>query len=76
VFAFYFLAVALNFVAIAGNEFFISKRNCSRLLNYSYIHSRYFYSTSSSPLLLRGASDYSTYTASELTCRSATGNCE
>ena len=35
-----------------------------------------FYSASSSPTLLRGASDYSIDTLSELTRRSATGNCE
>jgi len=40
------------------------------------IHSRYFYGTSSSPLLLRGAPDYSLGAVSELTCRSATGNYE
>src|SRR6218665_982211 len=39
-------------------------------------HFGYFYSTSSSPLLLRGAPDYSIDTVSELTRRSATGNCE
>ena len=32
---------------------------------YSFIHSGHFYSTSSSPLLLRGALDYSTDTVSE-----------
>src|SRR6218665_4001446 len=32
---------------------------------HSLIHSRHFYSASSSPLLLRGAPDYSTDTASE-----------
>src|SRR6218665_796095 len=42
----------------------------------SFNHSRYFYSTSSSPLLLRGAPDYGIDTVSELTRRSATGNCE
>ena len=42
----------------------------------SLIHSRYFHSASSSPLLLRGAPYYSTDTASEITRRSATGNCE
>ena len=41
-----------------------------------FIHSRYFYSASSSPLLLRGAPDYSIYTMSELTRRSTTGNYE
>ena len=43
---------------------------------HSFIHSEYFYSASSSPLLLRGAPDYSIDTVSELTCRSATGNCK
>jgi len=46
------------------------------LLIHSFIHSGYFYSASSSPLLLRGAPDYSIDTVSELTRRSATGNCE
>jgi len=43
---------------------------------YSFIHSGYFYSASSSPLLLKGAPDYSIDTVSELTRQSATGNCE
>src|SRR6218665_1896543 len=42
---------------------------------HSFIHSGYFYGTSSSPLLLRVAPDYSIDTVSELTCRSATDNC-
>ena len=42
---------------------------------HSFIHSGYFYSTSSSPLLLRGAHKYSNGTVSELTRRSATDNC-
>jgi len=41
-----------------------------------FIHSRYFYSASSRPLLLRGAPDYIIDTESELTRRSATRNCE
>jgi len=41
----------------------------------SFIHSRCFCSASSSPLQLRGAPNYST-TVSELTRRSATGNCD
>src|SRR6218665_63911 len=41
---------------------------------HSFIHSRYFYSASLSPLLLRGAPDYSIDTVSELTHRSVTGN--
>jgi len=43
---------------------------------YSFIHSRYFYSASSSSLLLRGTPDYSIDTVPELTRWSATGNCE
>jgi len=43
---------------------------------HSFIHSGYFYSASSSPLLLRGAPDYSIDTVSKLTRRSATGNCK
>ena len=43
----------------------------------SFIHSRYSCSATSSPLLLRGASDYRIDTVSKLTrSRSATGNCE
>ena len=38
------------------------------------IHSGYFCSASSSPLLLGGAPDYGIDTVSELTCRSATGD--
>ena len=41
-----------------------------------FIHSGYFYSASPSSLLLIGAPDYSIDTESELTCRSATANCE
>ena len=40
-----------------------------------FIHSGYFYSASSSALLLRGTPDYSIDTASELTRRSTIGNC-
>ena len=36
-----------------------------------FVHSGFFYYTSSSPLLFRGAPDYSVDTVSELTCRSA-----
>src|SRR6218665_414592 len=43
---------------------------------HSFIHAIYFYSASSSPLLLRGTPDYSIDTVSELTRRSATCNCE
>src|SRR6218665_1452052 len=42
----------------------------------SYIHSGNFYSVFSSPLLLRGAPDYSVDTVWELARRSATGNHE
>src|SRR6218665_2197964 len=38
--------------------------HCVRFI-HSFIYSRYFYSASSSPLILRGASDYSVDTASE-----------
>jgi len=41
---------------------------------HSFIHSGYFNSASSSPLLRRGTPTYSIYTASESTRRSATGN--
>ena len=40
----------------------------------SFIHSEYFCNASSSPLLLRGAPEYSIDTL--LTHRSATGNCK
>ena len=43
---------------------------------YSFIHSEYFYSASTSPPLLRGDSDYSIDTVSEIKRRSATDNCE
>jgi len=43
---------------------------------HSFNHSRYFYSASSSALLLRGTPDYSINTVSELTCWNATGNFE
>jgi len=56
---------------------------CSQLETYlyltvypSFIHSGYFTSASSSPLLLRGVPDYITHTVSCLTRRRATGNCE
>jgi len=42
----------------------------------SFNHSGYFYSASSSPLLLRGAPNYSIDTVSELLGWIATGNCE
>jgi len=42
----------------------------------SFIHSKYFYSASSSLLLLRGAPNYSIDTVSALTRRIATGNCK
>jgi len=40
----------------------------------SLIHSEYFYSVSSSPLLLRGAPNFSIDIVSELPCQKATGN--
>src|SRR6218665_222247 len=43
---------------------------------HSLIHSGYLYSASSSPILLRGAPDYSIDTVSELIRRSARGNCQ
>src|SRR6218665_2492363 len=45
---------------------------------YYYYYYYYYisYGASSSPLLLRGAPDYGIDTVSELTLRSATGNCE
>src|SRR6218665_2880571 len=46
----------------------------SNYSNHSFINSGYFYSTSSSPLLLRGAPDYSIDTVLELTRSGATGN--
>src|SRR6218665_1512323 len=44
---------------------------------HSLIHSDHFYSAPSSPLLLRGAPDYSTDTVSEfhVEAHSGTGNC-
>ena len=42
----------------------------------TFIHSGYIYSTSSSTLLLRGASKYSIDSVSELARRNVTGNCE
>src|SRR6218665_2316257 len=38
---------------------------CNTILIHSFIHSGHFYSAPSSPLLLRGAPDYSTDTVSE-----------
>src|SRR6218665_1047172 len=43
---------------------------------HSFIHSGYFCNASSSQLLLRGAPNYSIYTASELTRQSTTRNYE
>ena len=43
---------------------------------HSFIHSGYFYSTSSSLLLFRGIPNYITNTMSELTRQRASGNCE
>jgi len=47
-----------------------------KVKSYSFFHLGYFYSTFSSPLLLRGPPDYSIDTVSELTCWSALGNFE
>src|SRR6218665_3114275 len=41
------------------------RTNAKPSAGYSFIHSGHFYSTPSSPLPLRGASDYSTDTVSE-----------
>src|SRR6218665_1432705 len=41
------------------------RTNAKPSAGYSFIHSGYFYSTPSSPLPLRGASDYRTDTVSE-----------
>ena len=61
------------------NLYGISDHQCpfSNALS-SFIHSGYFYSASSSPLLLRGSFDYriDRPTVSELTRRSTTYNCE
>jgi len=51
------------------------RTNYSEVLS-AFIHSGYFYSASSSPLLLLGTHNYSIDTVSESTCRSATDNCE
>ena len=53
---------------------FVLEREEEELLMHSFIHSGYFYSASSSPLLLRGTPDNSIDTVSELTRQSATGN--
>src|SRR6218665_621425 len=68
--------------ALAEKDKARRRSSCHKLLgnlfleDYSLIHSKYFYSASSSPLLLRGFPDYSIDTLSELTCRSITGNGE
>ena len=49
---------------------------CPYSLIHSFIHSGYSYRVSSSPLLLRGTSDYSIDTVLEFTRLSTTGNCE
>jgi len=46
------------------------------LFSCSFVHSGYFFSASSSPLLLRGAPAYSTDSVSKLSRWSATGNCD
>ena len=55
---------------VCGGYWFALDMNCS------FIHSNIFYSASSSPLLLRGAPDYSINTVLELTRQSTTGNRE
>jgi len=52
------------------------RKQLRRVSLHSFVHSRYFYSASSSPLILRVTPDYSIDTVSELTHRSSTGNCE
>src|SRR6218665_922909 len=47
-----------------------------KTLVYPFTHSGYFYSAFSSPLLLRGAPNYSIDTVSKLTRRIATDNCK
>jgi len=55
----------------------VSNFSCSIIVGLFFIHSfRIFYRASPSPLLLRGAPDYSIDAVSELTRRSATDNCE
>src|SRR6218665_2248321 len=70
----------LHFLTSYHSSFAFRRRPVSSfllfLLIHSFIHSSYFYSAFSSPRLLRGAPDYSNDTMSELTRRSATGNCE
>jgi len=56
--------------------FYRHKNQDGSLFIHSFTHSGYFYSSSSSPLLLKCAPVYSVDTVSKLTCRSATGNCE
>jgi len=41
-----------------------------------FIHSRYFYSASSSPLLLQGTRDYMIDTVLQLTLQGTTGKCK
>src|SRR6218665_1303514 len=48
------------------NELYNREQFCESF-GHSFIHSRYFHSTSSSPLLLRDAPDYSIDTVSKLT---------
>ena len=67
-----FSSVCHSVTQCYGYSFWRSVAALSHLLN----HSGYLYSASSSTLLLRGAPDYSIDTVSELTRRSATGNCE
>ena len=54
------------------NEYSLPVTDCTKTIqlkkltfSHSFIHSGHFYSASSSPLLLRGAPDYSTDTVSK-----------
>ena len=68
-----FMCLLFVFRAVQERRSWVDSHDSGSVL---LIHSGYFYSASSSPLLLRAAPDYSIYTVSELTCQSATGNCE
>ena len=62
--------------ALPGRSLHLHHRLTHIFYSFSFIHSGYFYSASSSSLLLRGAPDYSIDTVSELTRRCDTGNYE
>src|SRR6218665_2591601 len=74
----------LHFSTLSSRPFLVKSKLCFNLelwfviiiLLLVFIHSGYFHSASSRPLLLRGAPDYSVGAVSELTRRSATGNCK